>query len=136
MSDKGDSVMKIEMKGVFTFGACFLCDKEDYNKLVDYTYHYGYNDVVTNNKSMPAHNIILGVAKYDGTRVEYINGNKLDLRKANLRFRKPAGVSRYKNGWNAYLTRGGKTISKYFETESEAREYRRLLLEEYNKEKS
>ena len=74
-----------------TVDGYFLCDVEDLEKLLDYTWHKnpdGYavarKKLSKNGQRETAHGIVMG--RQEGKEIDHINRNKLDNRKENLRF--------------------------------------------------
>lgn len=69
----------------------FLCDVEDLEKLLDYTWHKNPDGYAVarkkrckNGSKETAHGLVMG--RQEGKEIDHINRNKLDNRKENLRF--------------------------------------------------
>lgn len=63
---------------------CFEVDKDDYEKVKDYCWYKntgGYVTTTSDGKTIKIHQVVMG-----GKNIDYINGDKLDNRKSNLRF--------------------------------------------------
>jgi hypothetical protein len=70
-----------------------IFDKDDYEKISKYRWHFTMGYVKCSRPSIFLHTLILG--KIEGMMVDHVNRNRLDNRKANLRH-----TTATVNGWN------------------------------------
>lgn len=127
------------MVGVTAKGEEFFFDKEDLDKVRNYSWYVGgkgYIRTSLNPSTTPLHRFILGITSNDAINIDHVNRNKLDNRKCNLRMatysennynRVKKGSSKYKgvykqgDKWRCVITKDGKkTHIGYYTSEEEA----------------
>lgn len=145
MSIKYDTyaeIIMVDASGVENGRA--IVDLDDLERANQYRWcinSYGYVVGKINNKSIKLHRFIM--KPETDFVVDYINHNKLDNRKSNLRVctnqqnsfnKKAKGIRELKSGKKRFVARitvNGKSISKSFETLEEAIKYRKELESQY-----
>lgn len=124
----------------------FYFDKEDFDKIKGYCWWEKDGYVVTQRKriTIRMHRLIMNVTDRN-IQVDHIYHNTMDNRKSQMRL-----VTNMENSWNkqskgvyfnteknkyvGHITYDGKKYFKYFETEKDAKEWRKTKEQEFYKE--